>query len=367
MSGSFSPEELPPKITSTAEFARYVGLARTTVSRVLNGQPGVRPANVERIQRALAATGFTPNAYAGLLKGKSTSTVGLCMQSFLTPPLLLKMAKLQARLRAFGFASLIEVAEPEETQRVIRHFLSMRVDGVVFIGHFPPAELSERIHELLAGRTPHVVLGPSDIDRAVSVTLDAAQGMYEVVKHLLDHGHSTFALLGVPEIASMPFERVRGILRALQERGIDPERALCRGDGSLERSGDFGYGQALARRFLVNPRNPTAYLALNDEIAAGAVRALQEEGVSVPVDISVTGFNNQDLALAVNPSLTTVDQQIEPTVHAAAELLISHIRHGLPLQRTVLAIPPKLLIRQSTGPIGKWQSTRAQKRETMSA
>ena len=143
-----------PVIRSTIEFARYVGLARTTVSRVLNGQPGLKSKTIARVQRAMDETGFTPNAYALHLKGKRTATIGICMESLLTATAVLKAAGLQTRLRERGFASLIEVLEPGGSQRVIRHFLSLRVDAVIFLGHFVEEEITLRLRELATHATP---------------------------------------------------------------------------------------------------------------------------------------------------------------------------------------------------------------------
>ena len=132
-------------IRSAAEFARYVGLARTTVSRVLNGQPGLKAKTIAQVHAAMEATGFTPNAYALHLKGKRTATIGICMEDLLTPPAVKKLAALQRLLRARHYASLIEVLDPGHSRRVVRHFLSMRVEAIVFIGHFIEEEITQRI------------------------------------------------------------------------------------------------------------------------------------------------------------------------------------------------------------------------------
>ncbi len=89
-------------IRSTADFARHIGLARTTVSRVLNGQPGLKQKTIDRVQRALAETGLTPNAPAVLLKGKRRSMNGICMEDLATPPGVRKLATLQRVLRSRG-------------------------------------------------------------------------------------------------------------------------------------------------------------------------------------------------------------------------------------------------------------------------
>jgi DNA-binding LacI/PurR family transcriptional regulator len=117
-----TPSKPAPILRSTAEFARYIGLARTTVSRVLNGQPGLKQKTIERVQRALAETGFTPNAHALHLKGKRTSMVGICMEDLLTPPAVRKLAALQQLLRERGFSSLIEVFTPGTGRDAVRHF-----------------------------------------------------------------------------------------------------------------------------------------------------------------------------------------------------------------------------------------------------
>src|ERR1041385_7519509 len=106
---STSKHKVPGVIRSTADFARHVGLARTTVSRVLNGQPGLKQKTIERVQRALAETGFTPNAHALHLKGKRTSMIGICMEDLATPPAVRKLATQPRALRRRGFSSLIEV------------------------------------------------------------------------------------------------------------------------------------------------------------------------------------------------------------------------------------------------------------------
>src|SRR5262249_46487336 len=128
---SKTPKASPsPVLRSTADFARHVGLARTTVSRVLNGQPGLKQKTIDRVQRALAETGFTPNAHALHLKGKRTAMVGIVMEDLITPPAVKKLAALQSVLRKRGFSSLMEVFTPGAGREVVRHFLSLRVEAV---------------------------------------------------------------------------------------------------------------------------------------------------------------------------------------------------------------------------------------------
>ena len=346
-----SSKPKPQVIRSTAEFARHVGLARTTVSRVLNAQPGLKPKTIERVQRALAETGFTPNAYALHLKGKRTSMVGICMEDLATPPVVRKLATLQRVLRTRGFASLIEVFTPGTGREVVRHFLSLRVEAVVFIGHFHREEIEARIAELTAHGTPHVVIDHFGLKGANTVSLDRASGMEAVMNHLLDLGHRQFGLLGISKGLTSRIDRVTGIQTALRNRGLDFGTCTTSVDHLHERQNDFEYGRKLARSFLTTPDRPTAYVGYNDEIAIGALRAFQEAGLKLPRDASITGFNNQDICHMTWPTLTTVDQSIETTVATAAELMLAQLGKPLAARPVVRTIEPRLVIGESTGPV----------------
>lgn len=348
---SDNPKPKPPTvIRSTADFARHVGLARTTVSRVLNGQPGLKAKTIERVQRALAETGFTPNAHALHLKGKRTTMIGICMEDLATPPAVRKLSVLQRVLRMRGFSSLIEVFTPGAGRDVVRHFQSLRVEAVVFIGHFHREEIEARIAELTAIGTPHVVIDHFGLKGANTVTLDRAAGMEEVVAHLYELGHRTFGLLGVTKGPTSKIDRLSGIHSALKARGLDFEASVMSLDHLHERRNDFDYGRALAASFVKHPSRPTAFLGYNDEIAIGALRGFQEAGLKVPRDVSLTGFNNQDICHMTWPTLTTVDQSIENTVEEAAELILSQLGKPMRSKPIVRTILPKLVIGESTGP-----------------
>lgn len=349
------------RLRSTAEFARHVGLARSTVSRVLNGQPGLRPRTIERVQRALAETGFTANAHALALRGKRTATVGLCVENLLTPPAVAKLAALQRHLRARRHTSLIEVFEPGRSQELIRQFLSLRVDAVVFIGHFPPEEVAARIAELTAHDTPHAVIDQVGVRGAHTVTLDRAHGMECVVTRLLNLGHRDFGLLALSTAPTSRHDRMHGIVAALAAHGLDPA-ACVRSLDHLHaralpphqaRGSDFAHGRTLAHAFASLPRPPTACLALNDEIAAGALRGFADAGLAVPRDVSVTGFNNQDLCDMTAPTLTSVDQRIDATAETAAELIFAQIAGPTPTKPLLRLIAPDFIERESIGPARK--------------
>ena len=320
---------------------------------MLNSQPGLKKKTIERVQRALAETGFTPNAHALHLKGKRTAMVGICMEDLLTPPAVHKLATLQRLLRDRGFSSLIEVFTPGTGLEVVRHFLSMRVEAVVFIGHFHREEIEARIAELITHGTPHLVIDQFGLKDANTVSLDRAAGMEAVMRLLFDHGHRTFGLLGVAKAPVSRYDRLTGIHTALRARGLDFAACTLVLDHLHERRVDFDYGRMLATSFAQLAHPPTALVALNDEIGIGALRGLQEAGLKIPRDMSVTGFNNQAVSLMSLPALTTVDQNIEATIAAGAEVILAQLGSPPSARAIIRLIPPKLIVRDSTGPARK--------------
>jgi len=320
------------------------------VSRVLNGQPGLKPKTIERVQRAIEETGFVPNAYALHLKGKRTATVGICMENLLTPPVVRKLAALQGLLREQNYTSLIEVVEPDNSDKVIRHFLSMRVEAVVFIGHFDEEQLTRQVGELVTRSTPHLVIDHIGIRGANTVTLDRAKGMHAVIDHLYAHGHRTFGLLAFNSNARSVLERLRGISEALVAHGLVFEQCTSALDGVFPRDNDFEEGRRIARAYVARGQMPTALIALNDEVAIGAMHGLQEAGLRVPEDVSVVGFNNQDICLMPTPTLTSVDQRVDDTIKLAADVLLPQLGEPPRIRPIVKLIEPLLIVRDSTGP-----------------
>ena len=161
------------------------------------------------------------------------------------------------------------------------------------------------------------------IPGANTIALDRRKGMHDLIGHLLAFGHTTFGLLGITGTTRSLRDRLAGIESALVANGLGFATATRSLDALHTRDNDFEYGRALARSFTKQKHRPTAFVALNDEIAIGALHGLQEEGVRVPKVVSVAGFNNQDVCLMPAPQLTTVDQQIQATIDAAAGMLLT--------------------------------------------
>jgi DNA-binding LacI/PurR family transcriptional regulator len=198
---------------------------------------------------------------------------------------------------------------------------------------------------------PHLVIDHYGLKGANTVSLDRAAGMEAVMNLLIDHGHRTFGLLGITKGPVSRIDRLNGIQAALRLRGLDVAACTMSIDHLHERQNDFQYGRKLATSFLDAPNRPTAFVGHNDEIAIGALRGFQEAGLKVPRDVSITGFNNQDICHMTWPTMTTVDQSIDTTIATAAELILSQIGQPVRTKPIIKTIKPTLVIGESTGPV----------------
>jgi len=343
-----------PPPNTTAALARHLGISRWTVSRVLNGHRGVRAETVRRVKQAIEELGFQPSALARGLRGGQTTTVGVCFQDLDSPVLAMRAASLQHRLREEGYHTVIELAgENLELERgAIRRFVAQHVDGIVLIfsrlsADDPATRLLERL------KIPCFWVDPEHPVPGDRIVLDRARSMKLVLEHLASHGHRKIALLGIDPHNRFGALRIPGLRRYAPKCGLDFERDFISVHHPGETRHTFEYGYELAGGLIdqSDGRMPTAIIALNDRIAIGAINRLREDGIRVPDDVSVIGYDNIAVAEHYHPALTTVDHQTKRLMDLAVRGLLEriHIRDDT-LEPREFTVHPKLVIRQSTGP-----------------
>lgn len=339
-------------VTTTAALARELGLSRWTVSRVLNGHPGVLPETVNRVRQAMARAGFQPNAMARGLRGGPTGIVGVCFQELESPILARKASLLQQALRERGFHALIELTngDRELERSAVSTFLSLRAEGAVLIG----SQLAEDDQALEAWRSqgkPIIWVDPESTVAGEQLAIDRAYSMRLVLDHLHSLGHRRFAVLGIDPDNPYGAFRWPAFQRHCRKLGVAIERDAILLYVSGHGTHDYDYGRVLADRLLGVERLPTAVIALNDRVAIGAMNRLREAGVRTPQDVSVVGYDNLEIGDHVVPRLTTIDQCAERLMRLAAERMVSLLRAQEqaeePSRRQ--SVRPRLIVRESTG------------------
>ncbi len=347
-----SPRNQSRKVNTTLALAQHLGLSRWTVSRALNGHPGVKAETVERVQEAMNDLGFSPNALARGLRGGKTGVVGICFQTFGTPVFSKKLIALQESLRKSGYRAIIELIEDdaESERQVIRHFLSLKVEGIIFVGGASAGNL-DFVRELRQNQSISILaIDPVLESDLPQISLDRGYAMRISLEKLVEYGHRKIALLGIRDDIIYGAERIKSLKEYSRTLGLKwGEDVVLISDEEGKRM-DFDAGRYLGQRFVENDSGCTALLAINDQVAIGAMRVLQEQGTSIPEEISIVGFDNLDCSSHLHPSLASVDQRIDSFMGEAVSLLLEDIQNPAPEESIGKQVKPEYVAGESIGP-----------------
>ena len=294
------------KRPSMKDVAALAGVSRTTVSFVLNNKPdSAIPAETqEKVWTAVRELGYRPNAIARNLRAQSTNTIGFISDEIATTPFAVRILQ-GAQNQAWEHKKLLLTVNTGGDQDIrdaaVNMLLERQVDGIVYATMYhrqvhPPKQIRE---------VPTVLLDCFVEDKSLpSVVPDEVTGGYEATKHLIKNGHKHIAFLCEELNVPAQVGRIAGYKKALAESGIpvDDDESLILFGQSTQAS-----GRQLAKKVFSQPNHPTAAFCFNDRIAMGAYDALRDLGLSIPNDVAIVGFDDQDLIAAdIQPGLTTM-------------------------------------------------------------
>lgn len=327
-----------------ADVARKVGVSEATVSRVLNGKPGVSDQTRASVLTALDVLGYERPTK---LRGERGRLVGLVLPELQNPIFPAFAEVFGAALAQQGFTPVlcVQTAGSITEADYVDMLLSQQVSGIVFAGGMYAQRASNHDHyEALVARKLPVVLINAAIETLPfpQVVCDDEVAVEQALGHLAALGHTRIGLVLGPE-DHVPSERKLRAARAVARR-----LGLPFGDENVVRSAySLESGQAAAARLLHH--GVTGLICASDPLALGAVRAARRSGLGVPGDVSVVGYDDSALMNCTEPPLTTIRQPIEPMGRAAIDLLVSQI-DGTDVPQDALLFEPELVVRGSTGP-----------------
>jgi DNA-binding LacI/PurR family transcriptional regulator len=331
------------KRATVEQVARLAGVSTATVSRVLNGTAAVAGATEHRVREAIDLLAFRPAPQARNLRMGRTGNIALIVPSITNPFFPELMAHVNREVRDRDYSLLLfDAPQPEdEGVRVARSRLA---DGIILVGSpsataaaWSPSELSD-VPVVAFDRRPQAL-------RAPVVQVDNYRGALEVVAHLAGRGHRRIAFIGGPRGVSVSADRARGYRAGLRA-------ASLAADPGIVTAGEFDEdsGYAAAVRLLRGTGGFTALFAANDLMAIGAMSALRDQGVAVPGQVAVAGFDGIHLGRYVAPSLTTYAQPTAELARRAVELLAAAIAGPPPPRPPTIKLAGQLVARDSTGP-----------------
>lgn len=331
---------------TVADIAVAAGVSTATVSRALNMPGSVSAVLREKVQRAVDALGYVPSGAARALASNRSFTIGAVVPTVNNAIFATSIAAFENRLSQEGYTLLLTVSNYDhghETEQV-RRLLERGVDGLMLVGLDHAPETLDLIKR--SGRAFVTIWGHGNKDCGIPcIGFDNAAAAEAVVDHLVDLGHSRISMIaGISRANDRAMARRAGFERAMLRHGLSR-----RTDCISEHAYSHEAGRTGLAAFLDGPEPPTAVVCGNDVLAMGAMFEAAARGLSIPEDLSITGYDNLPVTRHLNPPLTTVDIPSTAMADAAARALVEHLTTGVVIPSQELPAP--LLCRGSTGPI----------------
>lgn len=324
------------------DVAREAGVSIATVSRVIQGSPKVQPKTKEMVEEAISRLDFRPNRLAQQFRSQKTKDVLVILpdvgNTFFTEIL----AGIESVAQKNGYSILI--ANSHQDRWTEYHYFELlsqkQVDGVISFSSVLPSE------QLLgyAADAP-VVVGLRYVNQpeVPNVTIDNFKAAADMTSYILNLGHQKLCYLAGPAKVQLYQSRLQGFLSAISERGLSIDSGLITNcDASIQSGFDT------VSNLLNSGAEFTAVVASGDTMAIGAIRALNAQGLRVPEDVAVVGFDDIELSRLLSPTLTTIRQPQQQIGRRSMEMLLDLI-NGKPMRNYRTVLDYELVIRESSG------------------
>lgn len=323
------------------QVAVRAGVSRSTVSRVVNGGHRVSPEALTAVEKAIAELSYVPNRAARSLASRQTHAIALVvpedtMRFFGDPYFAAIVTGINDRISASPYMLGLFIASKDPDDKAASYVSSGNVDGSLVVSHHTSDAFVGRI-----ARTTPVVYGGRPMHPRPGecwVDVDNVEGGRMAVRHLLSRGCRRIAMITGPQSMASAVDRLTGCRAELADAGLE---LIAVEDGDFSATG----AEEAMRRILASGAAPDGVFVASDLMARGALIELQREGVSVPDEVAVVGFDDSPVASSVSPPLTTIRQPSRDQGAAMADVLLQVLAGQNPPRETVL--PLELVVRES--------------------
>lgn len=322
------------------QVAKQAGVSVATVSRVLNGQNTVSSKTRIKVEDAIKKLNYEPSMLGRNLR-TSESRILLILIPSISNPFYLEIIKgVEDTAISQNYNILLcETDSNPERENIYFDLIKKKVaDGIISMD---PAVNVETLKKLAEN---YAIIQCSEYEECSGipyVTIDNEEASYRAVKHLIKIGHEKIALMNSDEKYLYARQRKMGYQRALEEHGISLNHEYIIHTQHL----GFEYGQQAMKKILNLQDRPTAVFAVSDLLAIGALKEINTNGLHVPNDIAVVGFDKIDFSNMTNPTLTTIAQPMHKMGTVAAKMLIKKIKRE---DVESIILDHELVIREST-------------------
>ncbi len=327
------------------DVAKQAGVSVTTVSRVLNGTAPVNIKTKEKIMQAIDTLQYSPSIMAQGMRTKKSKTLGVLVPDYMNPFYheLFKYIEDAVRQEGYHMLTISTQEEVEDENSYITDLVNRNVDGIIVCSYKGEKETITYLLQL-AKTMPVIFLDHFDIKQSINaVFTDGYNGIKEVTKHMIDKGHKNIAFIRPPVRYQVANDRYEGYKDAMQVARLPVnEELIYEGNYHIES------GYAAAKYFLTQAKvKPTAIVSATDLMAIGAVNFIKSQGLSMPEDIAVAGYDDIYISKLMTPPITTYRQPIAQMAQTAVQIFIHKINHPTANNRQVM-LAGHLMVRRST-------------------
>jgi LacI family transcriptional regulator len=327
------------------DVARLANVSTATASRVINSPHSVTEGTRQRVERAIAELGWIPHGAAQALASLRTRTIGALIPTLGHQTIAAMLESLQQHLGIAGYTLLLGRMDESEEHTIEQAAKMIRqgVDGLVLMGEDHAPEL----YAMLERRKIFYVIAytTGGLGHSNCIGLDNYREMTRMVRHLLDLGHTSFGLIARTFDRN---DRTRHRIHAVRDTLAAAGLAVRPQHFRVMPEWTIGCGREGMRAILGENLHPTAVVCTNDYLACGALIEARSSGFMVPEDISITGFDDLELALHMDPPLTTIHVPAAEMGQTIAEYVVKSLESGTcPLPPPVEA---RFVVRRSTAP-----------------
>ncbi|MBL0744510.1 LacI family DNA-binding transcriptional regulator [Chryseolinea lacunae] len=333
------------KTVTIKDIARMLGISKSTVSRALSGRSDIHPETKQKIMALASELHYEPNALAINLKQQKTNTIGVIIPETMNRFFAHAVGGIQKVSDMAGVNVMIcQSNESYISEKNNLHSLvSSRVDGLI-VSISRETDRTDHFKPIIDRGIPMVFFDRicQDID-ASQVYTDNYEIAFEGTEHLILQGYRRIAFVAGPQHLFNSRNRLQGYVDALKKHNLPVRESYI--VHSHYRSDKV---EEYTRYLMQLPQRPDAVFAINDYAAIEMMHIMKKSGLKIPDDIAFLGFNNESMCRFVEPPLSSIDHPAHDMGAAAAEILITQIRHQN-LKPENRIIKSKLVIRESTG------------------
>ncbi|GAB2554055.1 catabolite control protein A [Gracilibacillus alcaliphilus] len=324
------------------DVAREANVSMATVSRVVNGNPNVKPATRKKVLQTVERLGYRPNAVARGLASKKTTTVGVIIPD-ISSIFFSELARgIDDIATMYKYNIILSNSDQNKDKelRLINTMFEKQVDGLIYMG---ATITEEHVQQLKTSPVPVALAATIDSTGAIpSVNIDYEQAAYEATSLLISNGTKHPIFVTGEEDSVVNEKKYEGYTRAIKEANseVNEDYVVI---------ADFTYESGLeaVNEILKKEDFPKAIFVATDEMALGVIHGLQDNGLNVPDDVEVIGFDNTRLATMVRPTLTTIVQPMYD-IGAVAMRLLTKFMNKETIDNQNVVLPHQILKRKST-------------------